>query len=317
MKFKKIEKNRLEEMVRLWNQELNSDFPIREELFKQNSFHDENVCLNASRIAVNEHDEVIGFVVAKKWQESLDVKMRTETGWIQVLLVHSNYRGRGIGTKLLSHAEKVLKDAGIKEILLGKDPWHYFPGIPKQYEYVCNWFERKGYEHFGTEYDMINEYVDEGKMKVPKARDAEYSILDKKDKIDFIQFLHRCFPGRWEYEAVKYFEKGGTGREFVVLKKAEEIVGFCRINDGKSPFIAQNVYWSPLFEDELGGVGPLGVDVNERGNGYGLGIVKAAIAFLRNRGIQRIVIDWTGLVEFYGKLGYKKWKGYQSYRKQL
>lgn len=55
----------------------------------------------------------------------------------------------------------------------------------------------------------------------------------------------------------------------------------------------------------------------ERGNGYGIAIVQAAIAFLRNRDIKHIVIDWTGLVDFYRKLDYEVWKGYTSYRKEL
>ena len=38
-----------------------------------------------------------------------------------------------------------------------------------------------------------------------------------------------------------------------------------------SPFIAQNVYWSPLFEEEVGGIGPLGIDAEEQKQGYGLG----------------------------------------------
>lgn len=309
--------NRLDEIVQLWNGELGYDFPMRKELFKQNSFLDENVCQKASRLVVNEHDEVIGFIVAKRWKESLQVGMRENVGWIQTLLVHNNYRGRGIGSKLLSHAESVFKEKGMTEILLGRDPWHYFPGIPESYGAISKWFEKKGYAQFGTDYDMINNYQDKSGLPIPEAKEAKYSLLSLDDKEDFLSFMNRCFPGRWEYEAHKYFENGGTGREFVVLKKAGEIIGFCRMNDSKAPIIAQNIYWAPLFDEKLGGIGPLGVDAKERGNGYGIGIVEAAIAFLRNRGINRIVIDWTGLVEFYGKLGYEKWKTYQSYKKEL
>lgn len=316
MKLEKWNIHRLNEVVNLWNQELYWDFPMRKKLFKQNSFDDENVCFESSKIAVNDKDEVIGFIVAKRWQEAINVHINQE-GWIQVLLVDRNYRNRGIGTRLLAHAEQVLKKKGIKRILLGKDPWHYFPGVPKQYSDVCSWFEGKGYRHFGTEYDMINEYKKTYHLSIPQAQDARYSLLTKAEKQPFIQFLRRCFPGRWEYEAEKYFQKGGTGREFVILKKRGEIIGFSRINDINSPFIAQNVYWSPLFKDELGGIGPLGIDYHERGNGYGLGIVKAAIAMLRNRGIKKIVIDWTGLINFYRRLGFHKWKSYESYKKQI
>ena len=57
---------RLDELVKLWNIELGREFPMRKEVFEQNSFHDANVCHEASRIAVNEQDKVIGFIVGKK-----------------------------------------------------------------------------------------------------------------------------------------------------------------------------------------------------------------------------------------------------------
>lgn len=78
-----------------------------------------------------------------------------------------------------------------------------------------------------------------------------------------------------------------------------------------------NMNWSPLFDREVGGVGPLGVDAEKRKNGYGLAVVKAGIAFLRQRGISHIVIDWTGLVGFYQKLGFDVWKSYKSYKKEI
>ncbi|MFK4997057.1 GNAT family N-acetyltransferase [Bacillus sp. N9] len=77
------------------------------------------------------------------------------------------------------------------------------------------------------------------------------------------------------------------------MKKNNQIIGFCRINDNASPFIAQNIYWAPLFQHDLGGIGPLGIDSNERNNGYGLAIVQAALYYLQERKIKTIVIDWT------------------------
>ena len=32
---------------------------------------------------------------------------------------------------------------------------------------------------------------------------------------------------------MKYFEMNGTGREFLVVKKKGQIIGFCRINDSE------------------------------------------------------------------------------------
>ncbi|WP_312110249.1 GNAT family N-acetyltransferase [Brevibacillus reuszeri] len=309
----------LEALCELWNRELGARFPMRPELFRQNSFADENVLDTGSWIACDPDTlRPVGFVVAKCWQERLELQLGNGAGWIQVLLVANEYRGRGIGSELLARAEEALRRQGVQSILLGRDPYHYFPGIPEESQEVKAWFAQRGYvELEPLENDLLCHYPDSAKAELPYVSDGCFRQLTVADKEAFLAFLHRCFPGRWEYEAIHYFRRGGEGREFVVLEKRGEIIGFCRMNDSRSPFIAQNVYWAPLFHDELGGIGPLGVDSAHRGQGFGLAMVEAGITILRKRGIKQIVIDWTTLVDFYAKLGYHSWKQYAKFRKDF
>ncbi len=304
-------------LCELWNQELGDRFPMRPELMRQNSFEDQNVVKAGSWIAIDAVTQrPVGFVVAKCWQEKLDIQLGKGIGWIQVLLVASAHRGQGGGRELLARAENALREQGVEKILLGRDPYHYFPGIPDESADVKAWFERQGYHSEGRlENDLLGQYHEPAELELPEVPDGRFRLLTKADENAFLAFLHRCFPGRWEYEAIHYFQRGGTGREFVVVELHGEIVGFCRINDADSPFIAQNVYWAPMFADGLGGIGPLGVDAEYRGRGLGLAIVEAGIVALRNRGISNIVIDWTTLVDFYARLGYHSWKQYAKYGK--
>ncbi|MBO0600713.1 GNAT family N-acetyltransferase [Sporosarcina sp. E16_3] len=315
MKIIAWKRDRLKELVELWNKELAVDFPMREDLFVQNSFDDVNISYGSSYIAVDDQDHVIGFVVAKRWQEEIDVKMDPKRGWIQVLLVDSAHRGKGIGTTLLERAEADLKGNGVEEMQLGGDPYHYFSGIPDHYTDAQKWAEKHGYIKRVDTYDLINRL--DKKYDLPADNSVAFSILKKEEEADLISFLERCFPGRWVYETMKYFEMNGNGREFVIVKKKGQIIGFCRINDSHSPFIAQNVYWSPLFEQEVGGIGPLGIDANEQKQGYGLAIVQAAMVYLQQRSIETIIIDWTILVDFYKKLDFNPWKTYGVYLKDL
>ncbi|WP_186668409.1 GNAT family N-acetyltransferase [Sporosarcina sp. BP05] len=313
MKILSWNHDRLDELVELWNKELAADFPMRKELFEQNSFNDKNVSYEDSHIAVDDQDHVIGFVIAKRWKEEIDVKMDDKKGWIQVLLVDRDHRGKGIGTELLERAETGLKEKGVVAMQLAGDPFHYFSGIPDQYQDAQKWAEKNGYVKKLDTYDLIN-HLDK-KYPFPEVDSVTFSILKREEEAEFISFFERCFPGRWEYETIKYFEMNGEGREFVVLKKKGQIIGFCRINDSHSPSIAQNVYWSPLFAQEIAGIGPLGIDTNEQKKGYGLAIVQAAMAYIQERNIETIVIDWTILVEFYEKLDFKTWKKYGIYLK--
>jgi GNAT superfamily N-acetyltransferase len=265
-------------------------------------------------------DRLLGFIVAKVWQDQeSDVTFGSDTGWIHALIVDPDWRGRGIGGLLLGKAEEALRRAGVNRIVLGNDfHWRMFPGVPADRPSSRSWFEKRGYECLDSTYDLINEYELQDVVEHPQADGVTFRLARPADKESLLAFMKRCFPGRWEYQTKQYWERGGTGREFVVLEKdGGELIGFCRINDSHSPLLAQNNYWSPLFEEELGGAGPLGIDERFRGNRYGLSVVQAGVAFLRERGIRNIVIDTTPYVDFYAKLGYRTWKSYWRLQKQL
>lgn len=315
MKFLQLNEQWVSQIVNLWNRELGADFPMRETLFVQNSIYDPNVLQSGSNVVVNDQDQIVGFVITKCVQDKKETLLNQEVGWIQTLLVDSRFRKNGIGSVLLEKAEKALQKQGCKTMFLGRDPAHYFPGIPLEYEDTKMWFEKRNYHAAEVASDLIKVYKPDEKFDFIKPKDIEVSLIKNKDEL--LSFLHRCFPGRWEYEAKRYFNNGGTGREFVVFRKENKIIGFCRINDFKSPIIGPNIYWAPLFNEGVGGVGPLGIDKNERKNGYGLAIVKAGISFLRERQMNTIIIDWTGLLDFYKKIDYKVWKQYQQYSKQI
>lgn len=175
----------LPELVDLWNKVLGDKFPMRASLFEQNSFNDENILHKGSQIVLDAHEEVIGFIVVKKWREQMDVPMRNDLGWIQVLLVAPQYRHQGIGSKLLKHAERILKEEGCQEILLGKDPWHYFPGIPLQSEETVDWFERRGYQKFGQEHDLICNYHENTEVVCQKFQMCHFRFYKKIKKSNF------------------------------------------------------------------------------------------------------------------------------------
>lgn len=302
------------DIVELWNKEIGDRFPMSVALWNQNTKTEPNV-MNEGSLAVVEEGRLRGFIVVKRYMEKLDVQMPTTVGWIQCMLVGMSSRNEGIGSKLLRLAEQALLDAGVEEIRLGRDPWHYFPGVPLEDETTINWFEKHGYVKGGVETDLIRD-VGGGEFYKLTNPSGHYRLLTQADIPSLLRFLERVFPGRWHYEAIHYQMISGTGREFIGFFMDDDLQGFCRVNDPQSPVIAQNVYWSALRHGEMGGIGPLGIDRAIRGHHFGIDLVKAAANELISRGVSDIVIDWTQLTAFYGKLGFTPWKQYQSMTKQ-
>lgn len=313
-----MKEEHVQSICNLWNREIGSEFPMREALFKQNSVEDESVFGPASSFILNDHNECIGVLVAKCTQsEETKQLLAKDIAWIQCLLIDSTFRRRGLGSELLEKAEAALFNTGVKKIALGRDPFHYFPGIPSTMTETRAWFERRGYSCIKTVVDFMRSEKGRDIEPLPSFEATTFSILTLDDKERFLAFMHGTFPGRWEYEAIKYFQLGGTGREYVVIKKEDDIIGFCRINDPDSPIIAQNVYWAPHFDGKLGGIGPLGVDRTYRGQGYGAGVVQAAMTTLKKRDVDYLLIDWTEHIEFYQKFDFKIiWK-YDQLEKNL
>ncbi|SOC37092.1 GNAT family N-acetyltransferase [Ureibacillus acetophenoni] len=311
MKLVKVDEIKVNQIVELWNQCLGNTFPMTEELWIQNTLHDLNLQSTGS-VAVLEEEKLVGFVVAKQFIEKTPTSMSQEIGWIQCLLVKPESRGKGIGKMLLQHAESSFQD--VKEIRLGRDPWHYFPGVPLEQTDTIKWFERKGYVKESIEIDLVKKVVDEEPFTLSNSNN-HFRVLKKEDMPQLLNFLKDVFPGRWHYEAYRYAQLNSTGREFMGFFIDGKLKGFCRMNDSQSPVIAQNVYWSHLFSSPLGGIGPLGIDRTIRGKHFGLDLVKAAVNELMKRGMHFIVIDWTQLETFYGKLGFTKWKEYQTMSK--
>jgi GNAT superfamily N-acetyltransferase len=320
MRYVPFSETHLADVCALWNRQWEKSFPMREKLLRQNCVEDKNVLAAGSYAAIDESNgTLVGFVVSKIWQDvTPGFDFGRKDGWIHALLVDPRYRGRGVGSELLSRAEAALRESGAQQIHLGNDfHWRMFPGVPGPDPETRRWFERRGYTYASPIYDLFRRYEAGESEPLPEMEGITFRLANPGDRERVVSFMHRSFPGRWDYQTVQYWERGGTGREFVLCEKEGEIIGFCRINDAASPILAQNIYWAPLFQDELGGAGPLGIDEKFRGRGYGLAVVKAGIHFLRQRGIRNIVIDTTAFIDFYGKLGFQVWKQYGRFRKTL
>ena len=304
---------KLEELYQIWNAEYGNIYPISAELFNRNI---KNVYMKASYVAVD-GVKLVGFVIGKVWHDAYKIKGYDETGWISLIYVLPKYRKLGIGSKLLDNAVNALKEYGVHIINLGKDYCNFFPGLPIDLVKYQAWFQKRGFEFTYQTHDLISR-LNKNKLKIVNT-DYKFICADKIDKNLVIDFINTYWPGRWTKEAIDYYNNGGSGNEYLVcLSDKNEICAFAKVCYPTTlvEHMSNSHTWRARF-DALGGIGPLGVALAYRGNHLGYDIVAASVNKLIEADVSEIIIDWTGLLDFYRKLGFEVWKSYSYLFKRI
>lgn len=301
--------------VALWNRCLGDHFPMRPGLFQQNLLNEPNFDPEGSR-AVLDGDRLVGLIGVKRQQVAIGNDPITNRGWISVILVDPDYQGRSIGSTLLNGAIAHLRQFSVEEVRLGTDTGNFFPGIPFECRQALDWFARRGARLNAPVCDLASheiarfEHPPEAQQAFAKAPEVIYRPATPEDIPALRAFMAADFAGRWQWEIEVHLAKGGRIQDIMVAAEGEQVIGFARIHCPESTRFGPATYWAPLFPGRHGGLGPIGVGAAQRGRGIGLGLLSASIAELRDRGIESGVIDWTGLIRFYGLIGFRPWKWY-------
>ena len=306
MQIRKInEFDSIEKLYFAWNKEYGNIFPISKELFDRNT---SNSYVDASYVATI-NNNMVGFIIGKVWDNEYEIKGYNECGWINLIYVLPQYRKRGIGTILLEKVESEFRKLNKCIIHLGRDYLNYFPGLPCDLKNSLEWFKKRGYNNPYNTYDLI---CSKNKDLTPLENlDYIFRCANLNDKDKLIEFMNRNWPGRWTKEVIDYFDSGGTGKEYLLILDNDKICAFAKIGypNTLENLISYSLTWRERFE-RLGGIGPLGVDKEYRGRHLGKDIVLYSKNTLVEFGVSDIIIDWTGLLDFYRPMGFEVWKSY-------
>lgn len=211
---------------------------------------------------------------------------------------------------LMNGAKRCLRDRGVAALHFGTDTAHLFPGCPTDFPALHDFLIIEGFSEGGEAHDMERDLIDyESKYPVPDGFDLR--PIGTGDVAELNEFLIREFPGRWHYDVMRKIDAEGSPDTVFGLFQGGSCEGFALIqHDGcKDPI------GGAVWRNDLGplwcSLGPIGVSKGIRGRGAGGALLGKALEHLRDQGYRRCIIDWTGLVDFYGAHGFEVARTYR------
>ena len=290
--------------IRTWNAASHRDYPINERFLSHNVIPTTGEMIEG-RVAIQE-SESVGFVLACAMQGST-------LGWVSAIVVHPAAQRQGIGAELLAWAEGWLTEHDCKRIRVGGNLRPFLPGLPYAMREYVSFFEKHGYGapvRQPYEYDIARSLKNYQSI-YPKPVHGDLMPMTSGEQPLLLEFMHREYPGRWEFEAQEFVKNGGRVADYLLLRVDGEIQGFCRLTlpDSERPI---ERFYPQRLPQPWGQFGPLGLSKAARGRGLGAYLIDAAACHMQSLGVNGCVIDWTSLVELYGKFGFKLYNRYIS-----
>lgn len=235
--------------------------------------------------------------------------------WVDAVAVHPAHRQCGIGRALLDWAEGWAGEQGAKRIYLGGGPRWFSPGLPTQLQDRAV-FERLGYQ-FGPELSWDLGRSLRGYQTPARVAGVEGDVhpLRAEELDEFLGLLEREF-GYWAYDAREYVREGGPLEDFIVLTSPGGLDAFCWITHAGS-LRPLDRFFPHGLPRPWGQMGMVGTREARRGLGLSLKLQDGALRRLVELGVDGCIIDWTGYLEFYAKLGFRPHRSYYWGSKEL
>lgn len=243
-------------------------------------------------------------------------------GWLALLAVEPEVQGRRLGTRLAAHLLRALAERGATVVKFGGEADHLLPGPPQESApAVWRLLRRFGAKFGPAEHDLHLDL----RPELPPAPLPAGWRLRTDDPAGAVAYVTDTFPGRWSEELADYVASGATAMTLERVAESgtsgsAEVKGFCAVFPGGELVTSPGLIWAPSLRSELAanggqvslaGIGPLGISQEVRGANLGLALVRGAADYARRRGATDLIINWTTLTGFYGRLGARLWRTFQ------
>jgi GNAT superfamily N-acetyltransferase len=298
LRLRALEQGDLEGVAALWNAHFAAAHPLGPralERWWRSPDTDPSLTFAAAR-----GGRLVGVLLARAPQRAWSPP---GIGHVALVAVAPEAQRTGVGAALWNAASDALRERGVRILRLGADPDHLLPGVPTVApDATWRFLLARGMRFGGVECDLHLDL----RAGAPDHPCAGRLVDDDPERA--LEFVARTFPGRWRDDVAAFAAAGCT---VLALERGGETVGFAAAFEPGDAVLGPSLLWSDALPGRPAGLGPLGIDASQRGLGLGIGLVAAAARWHRERGAQDLVIDWTTLTSFYGKLGARVWRVYQ------
>lgn len=294
-----------ERLARFWNGFYPERYRIDADLLRMKTVECPAFDWGASGVEVAD-GEILGFVIVKKAATTLYVGPDKDTAHLAALA----YREPQFGVDLMSDVKRLLRNRGVNRLTFGADANHFFPGCPTDCPAMQGFLMVEGFETTGEVVDLERNLGDyQNPVSIPEG--DVYRRLTGNDVPSLETFLTREFPGRWRHDVLNQVQKQGPDTVFGLIRDGK-VEGFALLQDESQRVPVGGAVWRNDLGSKWGSLGPIGVSKGLRGRGSGHALLGEALADLRDRGVDRCIIDWTTLVDFYGRHGFEPTRRYRS-----
>lgn len=280
------------DLLHYWNEEYKNCYPLTERIIQEKLIDSVHIVKDCS-YSLYQGADYIGSVVMKIYQG--EASEYTLYLYLSFLFVRKEYRNRGFGSAFLKDAVLALSDYQKKSIRIGGDFDNIFSGVfVRDNQETHRFFQNRAQKLYRC-FNMICHHI----PKPDHFSDGFRIVSGEAEKAEVLAFIRKYFSYRWYYDV-----KEASPEEFVSARENDEIIGFARICNPDCKKLSNSILQYPLYR-KLGGIGPLGIKPEKRGQGLGTELVKYGVKTLFDRNCTEVIVDWTGLTEFYRKCGFE------------
>ena len=282
-------------------------YAVDTELFEINTVRSPHFDWGVSLVEQDDDGPLLGYVAFKRPAKDLYRVADADA----LHLADLAFSDPDVGFGLFAEALRRARDRGFAKVVFGADLRHFWPGVPLDAPALNAFLPLQGFEFGGESVDLERDLAGFVYDR-PAPGDAELRPLRESDRASATAFFDRTFPGRWKTDALAKVEAEGRWDTLFGLLVGGEVRGFALVQDARAKLPIGGAVWRESLGEGWCALGPIGVDEALRGGGYGGALLGRALESLRDAGGRRCIIDWTGLVEFYGKFGFAPTRHYRA-----